>query len=59
MKNVGHPMLKAPEGWRSPRRFANDGASLKIPTGLGVRWSSTAFRPQSGVCHCRLRIELP
>jgi len=40
---------KTPEGWRSPRRFAKDEASLKIPAGFGVRWPSTAFRPGSGV----------
>jgi hypothetical protein len=34
---------KAPEGWRSPRRFARFGGQWKTRQRLGLRWPSTAF----------------
>jgi hypothetical protein len=36
------PRSKAPEGWRSPRRFAFAGP-LEFPPGFGLRQPSAAF----------------
>ena len=47
LKKVSRPPIsrlsKAPEGWRSPRRFARFGGRRSTRQRLGLRWPSTAF----------------
>ena len=47
LKKVSRPPIsrlsKAPEGWRSPRRFARFGGHRSTRQRLGLRWPSTAF----------------
>ena len=38
---------KAPEGWRTPRRFARFGGHRSTRQRFGVRWPSTAFPPRA------------
>ena len=37
------PLRKAPEGWRTPRRFAQFGSHRETRQRPGLRWPSTAF----------------
>ena len=42
---------KAPEGWRTPRRFAPSGDHRSTRQRLGLRWPSTAFSPRTKSAH--------
>ena len=42
---------KAPEGWRTPRRFARFGGQRSTRQRLGLRWPSTAFPSRTKPAH--------
>ncbi len=46
-----HRPPKAPEGWRTPRRFARFGGHRSTRQRFGVRWPSTAFSSRTKLAY--------